>query len=167
MQCVEAGLVNGKKIHLDSSLVDANAAKDSVIKSSPELVAALKKAYGAQESKLENTSTPDGYEAINDRMVSTTDPDAPVVRKSGDSARPRYQHHRAVDDANAVITAVETTPGTIAENKKLMDLVDEHGKPGAFTGRLGNTPDRSDPNRPERVAFVGIVCRSNQLPPEH
>lgn len=128
MQCMEAGLVDGKKIHVDSSLVDANASKDSVIKSSPELIAALKKAYGAQESKLENTSTPQGYKAVNDRMVSTTDPDAPVVRKSGDCARPRYQHHRVVDDANAVITAVETTPGTIAENRKLMDVVEQHGK---------------------------------------
>ena len=128
MQCVEAGLVDGKKIHVDSSLVDANASKDSVLKSSPELIAALKKAYGAQESKLENTSTPEDYEAVNDRMVSSTDPDAPVVRKSGDSARPRYQHHRVVDDANAVVTAMETTPGTIAENKKLMDLVEQHGK---------------------------------------
>jgi transposase len=128
MQCVQAGLVDGTKIHVDSSLVDANASKDSVIKSCPELIAALKTAYGAQESKLEDTSTPEGYEAVNDRMLSTTDPDAPVVRKSGDSARPRYHHHRVVDDAYAVITAVETTPGTIAENKKLMDLVEQHGQ---------------------------------------
>ena len=126
LQCVEAGLVDGKKIHVDSSLVDANASKDSVVKGCPELIAALKKAYGAQESKLENTSTPEGYEAINDRMVSTTDPDAPVVRKNGDSARPRYHQHRAVDDAQGVITAVETTPGTIAENSRLMDLVQQH-----------------------------------------
>src|SRR6185503_10332966 len=126
MACVQAGLIDGKKIHVDSSLIDANASRDSVMKSSPELIAAVKKAYGAQESKLENTTTPEAYESVNDSIVSTTDPDAPVVRKSGDSARPRYQHHRVVDDANAVITAVETTPGTIAENKKLMDLVEQH-----------------------------------------
>lgn len=34
-QCVEAGLVDGKKIHVDSSLIDANASKDSVLKGSP------------------------------------------------------------------------------------------------------------------------------------
>jgi len=128
LQCVQAGLVDGKKIHVDSSLVDANASRDSVVKSSPELIAAVKQAYDAQESKLTNTSTPEGYEAVNDRMVSTTDPDAPVVRKNGDLARPRYQHHRVVDDAHAVITAVETTPGTIAENKKLMALVEQHAQ---------------------------------------
>ena len=31
-QCVEAGLVDGGKIHVDSSLIDADAAKESVIK---------------------------------------------------------------------------------------------------------------------------------------
>ena len=37
-------------------------------------------------------------------------------------------HHRVIDDRSGVITAVETTPGSIAENKKLMELVDQHEK---------------------------------------
>jgi len=128
MQCVQAGLVDGKKVHVDSSLIDANASRDSVIKSSPELIAAVKKAYGAQESKLEHTTTPEAYPSVNASIMSTTDPDAPVVRKNGETARPRYHHHRVVDDAHAVITAVTTTPGTIAENKKLMEMIDQHEK---------------------------------------
>jgi transposase len=47
-QCVEAGLVDGKKIHIDSSLIDAHASKDSVHKSCPELIAAYKKVVAAQ-----------------------------------------------------------------------------------------------------------------------
>ena len=47
-QCVEAGLVEGRKIHVDSSLIDAHAAKDSVLKSSPALVAAYKKIVQAR-----------------------------------------------------------------------------------------------------------------------
>jgi transposase len=125
-QCVRAGLVDGQKIHVDSSLVDANASQDSVVKSSPELIAAVKKAYQAQESKLEDTHTKESYDAVNDRMVSTTDPDAAVVRKNNQPSRPRYHHHRVVDDAQGVITAVETTPGSIAENKKLLDVVEQH-----------------------------------------
>lgn len=46
-QCVEAGLVDGNKLHVDSSLVDADAAKQSVIKGAPALIAALKQAYRA------------------------------------------------------------------------------------------------------------------------
>ena len=125
-QCVETGLVDGKKLHLDASFVTANASRDSVMKASPELIAAAKQAFQAQEKKLENTETPAHYEAINDRMISTTDPDAAMVRHRGDRSRPRYHHHRAIDNAHGVITAVETTPGSIAENSKLMDLVQQH-----------------------------------------
>ena len=128
LQCVEKGLVDGKKIHVDSSLIDAHASKDSVRKGPPELIAALKEAYQAQESKLADTLTPPDYVAVNDRMVSATDPDAAIVRKGPDSARPRYHHHRAVDDAHGVITAVDTTPGSISENSKLMDVIDGHQK---------------------------------------
>jgi transposase len=126
MQCVQAGLVDGRKLHVDSSLITANASRDSVMRSSPELIAALKDAYQAQESKLEESRTPDCYEPVNDRLMSLTDPDASIVRRSSEPAHPRYHHHRAVDDAHGVITAVETTPGSIAENKKLLALVDQH-----------------------------------------
>src|SRR4029077_10654497 len=125
-QCVEAGLVDGTKLHVDASLVKADAAKESVIKAAPHLIAALKRAYRATESKLEETSTPGSYQAVNDRMMSQSDPDAALVRKGSGDSRPRYQNHRVVDDQKGVITATETTPGSIAENKKLMDLLDQH-----------------------------------------
>jgi transposase len=64
-QCVEAGLVDGSKLHVDASLVDADAAKESVIKGTPELITALKRAYRATESKLEESSTPGTYHALN------------------------------------------------------------------------------------------------------
>lgn len=127
-QCVEAGLVDGKKLHVDSSLVDADAAKESVIKGSPELIAALKQAYRAVESKLEDSTTPESYEPVNDRLMSRSDPDAAAVRKGSGDSRPRYHHHRAVDDHKGVITAVETTPGSIPENRKLLGLIEQHEK---------------------------------------
>ena len=127
-QCVEAGLVDGSKLYVDSSLVDADASKESVIKGTPELIAALKQAYRATESKLEDTTTPESYEAVNDRLMSRSDPDAAAVRRGGGDSRPRYHHHRAVDDQKGVITAVETTPGSIPENKKLLELIEQHEK---------------------------------------
>jgi hypothetical protein len=107
-------------------LVDADAAKESVIKGTPELTTALKRAYRATESKLEESSTPGTYQAVNDRMMSKSDPDAALVRKGGGDSRPRYQNHRVIDDQKGVVTATETTPGSIAENKKLMTLIDQH-----------------------------------------
>ena len=125
-QCVEAGLVSGDKLHVDASLIAAHASKDSVVKSCPELIAAYAAAYGATEKKLNDPAERPSYEPVNDRMISTTDPDAGLVSKNGFGSRPAYHHHRAVDDLHGVITAVETTSGSIAENKKLMDLVQQH-----------------------------------------
>ena len=128
-QCVEAGLVDGKKLHVDSSLIEADASRESVVKGAPELIAALKRAYQATESKLgEGVTTPSSYEAVNDRMMSVTDPDAAMMSRGRNDSRPRYHHHRAIDDAKGVVTAVETTPGSVTENRKLLDLVDQHEK---------------------------------------
>ncbi len=125
-QCVAAGLVDGKKLHVDASLIDANASKDSIIKGSPEWIAALKRVYQATESKLADTTTPAKQVGVNDKMVSRTDPDAGLVRMGGHESRPRYHHHRAVDNAHGVITALGTTSGSIAENKQLMGLIAQH-----------------------------------------
>jgi hypothetical protein len=63
-QCVEAGLVDGRKLHVDSSLIDADAARGSVIKGAPELITALPRAYHATESKLSDATTADSYDAV-------------------------------------------------------------------------------------------------------
>lgn len=125
-QCMAAGLVSGDKLHVDASLIAANASKDSVVKSSPELIAAYAAAYQAQEKKLNDPEDRPGFQAVNDVAISTTDPDAALVRKGGQGSRPTYHHHRAVDDLHGVITAVETTSGSIAENKKLGAVMDQH-----------------------------------------
>ncbi len=52
-QCVGAGLVDGRLLHIDSTMVKANAHKDSVVASGPELVRALREAYQEQEAKLQ------------------------------------------------------------------------------------------------------------------
>ncbi len=135
-QCVTAGLVDGKKLHVDASLIEANASTDSVVKGPPEWIAALKQAYQATESKLDETTTPAARIAVNDQMLSTTDPDAGLTRMGSGQSRPRYHHHRVVDNARGVITAVETTSGSIAENKRLLGLVEQHA---INTGRAADT----------------------------
>lgn len=136
-QCVKAGVVDGRKLHVDSSLIEADASRESVIKGPPELIAALKRAYQATESKLGGgVTTPENYQAVNDRMMCQSDPDAAMVSRGRHDSRPRYHHHRAIDDQKGVITAVETTPGSVPENRKLLDLVDQHQ---TNTGRAGET----------------------------
>lgn len=129
-QCVKAGLVDGTKLHMDGSLINANASRDSVVRGGPELIAALKHAYAVEERKLEGNLGDPHYQPVNATLVNTTDPDAPCVRQNkqgapGDS-RPRYKQHRAVDDRCGVITAVATTPGDVPEPTQSVDLIDQH-----------------------------------------
>jgi len=129
-QCVEAGLVEGSKIHMDGSLIDANASKDSVVKASSELIDQLREAYGAVEAKLEGNLSDPHFQGVNRRLLSTTDPDAPCVSRKqsagGGESRPRYKNHRAVDDEHGVITATTTTPGDVDEGTQVEALVDQH-----------------------------------------
>jgi len=129
-QCVAAGLVDGTKLHLDGSLVNANASRDAVVQASPELIAALKDAYQVEARKLDGHQGAPHYQPVNASLCSTTDPDAPCVRQSkigssGDT-RPRYKQHRAVDDRCGVITATVTTPGDVAEPARAIPLIEQH-----------------------------------------
>lgn len=143
-QCCDAGLVDGRKLYVDGSLVDANASCDSVKRGSAELLAALKRAYQREAGKLDEPGEPapakdggpdpssgggcsgsGGYTPVNNHLLCSTDPDAAIVRHGSLPPRPRYKHHRAVDDLCGVITAVETTPGDVAENRKLFELVEQ------------------------------------------
>jgi len=88
-QCVAVGLVDGGKIYVDSSLNDANASCDSMRHGSSEWIAALKAAYAAAETKLDDTHAGRYYETVNDRLMSATDADAAVVRCAGQPPRHR------------------------------------------------------------------------------
>jgi transposase len=129
-QCKRAGLIEGKKLHMDGSLIDANASNDAVQQGCPELIAQLRAQLQGEMSKLDEPKDDRArmyYERKNKGLLNTTDPDAAIVRpgRSG-SPRARYKTHRAVDDAYGIITATETTPGDVEENAKLMNLVEQH-----------------------------------------
>jgi transposase len=68
-QCVGAGLVDGRLLHIDSTTLKANASRNSVIESSPELVAALRQAYQEQAGKLELLDPP-----VSEAQVESSSP---------------------------------------------------------------------------------------------
>jgi transposase len=129
-QCKLADLIEGKKLHMDGSLVDADASNNAVVKGCPELIAQLREQLQGEMAKLDEPTDDRAriyYERKNKGLLNTTDPDAAIVRKGKDGRpRARYKTHRAVDDAHGVITATETTSGDVEENAKLVDLVDQH-----------------------------------------
>jgi transposase len=126
--CMEAGLVDGRKIHVDGSLVDANASNNAVVKGSPELIEQLKECLGSEIAKLDEPQTrrKKYYTGQNKKLLNTTDPDASMIHQGKGKSKARYKTHRVVDDAKGAITAIETTPGEVEENARLMDLIDQH-----------------------------------------
>jgi len=139
-QAVRWGLVGGEKIHVDASLVDADASNQKIVNGSPEMIAALRAAYGAQEQKLDQVRLDSYREPKYERTLNTTDPDAPLVahRKGGahGQARARYKNHRVLDDRCGVITALTTTPGHVHEASCLVELTGQHE---AHTGSMVKT----------------------------
>src|SRR6516162_1182122 len=143
-QCVEAGLVEGGKIHVDASLVDANASLNSVKPLEAEVAAAIERIAREEVQKLDeqddseqkppsDAGGPAAPEAevgkfykANRQFRSTTDPEATLVRQGGLKSRPRYKTHRVVDDAHEIITAVETTTGAVDEGHRLLALIQAH-----------------------------------------
>ena len=136
-QCVQAGLVDGRKIFMDSSLIDADASNNSVI-DAKSLKAQVHKNYKELEARLEErdeSSDPSrNHKKANKRYISSTDPDATIVRRG--NPKLRYQVHRAVDEAHEVITATEATPGDVNEAHRLEALIDQHN---AITEKTADT----------------------------
>lgn len=127
LQCVEAGLVDGSKIFVDSSLVDANASNNSVL-DTKNLKHQLHKNYKKLEARLtENNEIADtcrSYERKNNRYISSTDPDAAIVNRG--KPKLSYQVHRTVDGKNEIITATDAAAGDINEAHLMLPLLDQH-----------------------------------------
>lgn len=122
-QCVEAGLVDGSKLFIDSSLIDADASNNSVV-DTHSLRRYLNRSYRRLEERLdgfgERKSTP-----ANSRYISTTDPDASVTRHAGKS-KLRYKTHRTIDPKHEVTTATRITAGSRDEGDLLKEMIETH-----------------------------------------
>jgi len=123
-QYVEAGLVDGKKLFVDASLIDADASNNSVI-DKERVKKDISKSYHQLEERLDDLEVSKGTPA-NSRFVSTTDPDASVTRHSVGKSKLRYKTHRVVDPKHEVITATQVTPGAVSEGDLLAEMIDGH-----------------------------------------
>ena len=115
-QCVDAGLVDGETIHVDSSMIDANASKDTL---KCQFRAVSRNLY----EELESNAGPIPEEL--ERRISTTDPDARLGKKYGTTTL-GYKDHRAVDDKCGIVTATVTTPANVNDEKVLAEVINEH-----------------------------------------
>ena len=140
-QCVQAGLVDGSKLFMDSSMVQADASNNSVV-NKESLKRYLNKGYQVLEARLEEEQRFSDSDdepksgSANRKYISTTDPDASVTRRGKGRSKLQYQIHRGVDKKCEVITATEVTPGEVHEAHRLESLIDSHQN---NTGRIVET----------------------------
>lgn len=125
-QCVKTGLINGSKLFVDSSLIDADASNNSVV-DTHSLKKYLKKGYRQLEKRLDEAAAEKTTPA-NSRYISSTDPDASVTRHSSGKSKLRYKTHRAVDPAHEVVTATAITSGSVDDGMMLKAMIETHEK---------------------------------------
>lgn len=126
LKCHKANLIDGSKIFTDASLIQADASNNSVV-NQHSLKRYLNKSYRELENRLEqqHDSAPK-HGTANREHISTTDPDASVVRMGAGRSKLKYKTHRAVDEKAEVITATAVTAGELNEAHLLPTLIDQH-----------------------------------------
>ncbi len=153
IQCVEMGLIDGTKIFMDASFIDADASNNSVADTK-----ALKTQLNERHRELKErlTEKESAYSEVNTRFISATDPDASIVRQGG---RPklRYKTHRAVDAKSEVITALHVTPGAVNEAHLMTALADIHAS------NTGTKPETIIADSKYGTIENLLACRDRQM----
>jgi transposase len=128
--CMRAGLIDGRDMLADSSLVDANASVDSLFRVAEKVAqSALARLDESEDGGVNATTSEEDEPAAEKepKYRSQTDPDATGAKRRGEThVRPRYQTHRAVDSEQGVITATSVGPGHENEANRLEELVLQH-----------------------------------------
>jgi transposase len=122
-RCVRAGLVEGKHLAVDGTLVEANASPQSRVR--PKEVVQISRSAAEYLSELEETNP------VSDaRMVSTTDPDAVWAKKVG-PAKMAYFDNYLIDTKSRVILGVEATPTLFRQEmvaaRQMVDQIHKFG----------------------------------------
>ena len=114
--CIDAGLVNGETVHIDSTLIRADVSWESLTTEYAD------KAF--RENSLEDENNNQVSRTGKPKKRSTTDPDATLTTSSHNSRmEPSFKQHTAVDDHSGVILDVNTTTGETSEGKELLEQI--------------------------------------------
>jgi len=114
-QCVEVGLVQGKHLSVDGSFVEANASKESRIPREQLAEAAQVNQTVRQYLTELEQQNPTEEPVHEQKLVSTTDPDATYATKGGTPARLGYYDNYLVDNHSCVIVGVQATAARMSQ----------------------------------------------------
>lgn len=127
-QCISAGLVDGRAIHVDASCIDGNVDMDKL---QPVLRMAWRKLTQRLDEPIDASATEDTAAPMpqpthpSGRLTASSDPEAGVTRSYGQTVC-GYKDHRAVDDGHGIITATLTTDAAANEGHVLEEVIDAH-----------------------------------------
>ncbi len=127
-QCIEAGLVDGEIIHIDSTTITADASKDHLRPQIHQLSDRLYEQLDDQDKVEDNSKSQTEVKPADAELcqrASQSDPDARLATKNGKTTL-GYKDHRVVDDAHGIITATVTTPANVNDGKVLEQAIETH-----------------------------------------
>ena len=123
--CIDAGLVNGETVHIDSTLIRADVSWESLTTEYADKT--------LSENRLDDDSNERFSRTGKPKKRSTTDPDATLTTSSHNSRmEPSFKQHTVVDDKFGVVLDVEVTTGEASEGKELLQQI---GRTEQTTGR--------------------------------
>ena len=140
-RCVEAGLVQGRTVHADSTLLKASASREGRVpralweqlerglETPPGAVTDRDQDAGEGGSRAgcggEHRAAPAGAGRLNDRLVSPSDPDAATHMRKGVGTLLGYRDHRLIDDQAGVIIATHVTGADGDDGAQLPVLLEQ------------------------------------------
>jgi len=121
-QCVDAGLVGGKTVHIDATLIRADVSWESLVQIHTDKV--LEENPSAEDKP---TGGPGRSRTRKPKPQkrSTTDPDASMTTSCRTfHMEPSYKQHGAVDDQCGVIVDIEVSTGQVNEGNQLPEQLE-------------------------------------------
>jgi len=168
-QCTDAGLVGGRRLLVDATHVEADAALKSlraelaVIDGDGE----TDEAVTAPRPKLEVAAPRSGPTpkriASNQTAVSRTDPDAKLRHKPGHRKHLVHRAQVAVDPAHRVIVSVQAEPATGSEADVLGVLVGRARFAGHRVDELGADSGYASADSYQQLEGLGVLA---YIPPQ-
>lgn len=118
-QCIEKGMVSGRRQVVDSVFVKANASMESLVEKEILDDAAVYAGELNEQPKEEAK-----VKAGNTRYYSPSDPDARIATKRGKPTQLNYLAQVSVDSGNHVITNIEAYHADKRDSECLMEVVE-------------------------------------------
>jgi transposase len=131
--CQEAGLLKGRAVGTDSTLIDANASMDSLrhktLGCTYEEYVLLLRQQDQPEATREDAKNADrkrgAGKASNGEWVSATDPEARVMQHADGHTHLSHRVDTTVDLETGVIVTAGVAPGNVSDQADFLGRVDE------------------------------------------